>query len=138
MHPLDAPPPMRCALDAIDALLAILDDEPATTLVALVDHLPHGARVALPVDGGDPGPAGAEALAGLLAAALDGLAGARVVLGSIRHHGDDTVAEADLATWRSLSARHRGGPITLLDWFVITDVAVLSLAELAGPRPRWC
>jgi hypothetical protein len=128
---------MQSSFDALDALLSLLDDDPDLTLAALVDHLPGGARFALPVEGGDPGPAGAEALDGYLLHCLRDVPGARLVLATVRAGEDDTVAEDDLAAWRGLVARHRGAPVVLLDWFVLTDTAVVSLAELAGPRPRW-
>jgi hypothetical protein len=137
VHPLRGCLPLLHPLDAVEALLALLDDDPTTTLVALVDHLPGGVRVALPVDGGDPGPAGAGALDDLLLHLLAEAPGARVVLATVRAGEDLAVAEDDLAMWRTLVARHRGSGVTLLDWFVLTDDAVVSLAELAGPRARW-
>lgn len=137
MQPLRGSRPMLDPLDAVEAILALLDDDPTTTLAALVDRLPGGLRYAIPVDGGDPGPAGADALDRLVLDQLGDLPGARVVLASVRDGEDETVAEADLATWRALVARHRTSPVVLLDWFVVTDAAVVSLADLAGPRPRW-
>ena len=131
------PRSLDCALDAIEVILHLIDADPATSLAALVDHLPGGHRNLVSVGGGDPGPSGVEVLARQLGAALDEAPGARVVLVSIRHEAGDTVAEADLAAWRHLVRRHRRGPITLLDWFVVTDDAILSLAELSGPPARW-
>lgn len=132
-----APHPMTSSLDAIEVILTLLDREPATTLAALVDRLPGHARAIIPVSGGDPGPAGAPDLAGRLAGALPAELCARLVLVSVRDHGGDAPAEADLAAWRELVRRSRRWTLELLDWFVITDEAILALAELAGPPARW-
>lgn len=56
---------------------------------------------------------------------------------SVRDHGGDAPVEADLAAWRALVRRSQPWPLELLDWFVVTDEAILSLAELAGPPARW-
>jgi hypothetical protein len=127
---------MTSSLDAIAVILALLDHEPETTLAALVDGLPDGARAVLPVRGGDPGPAGATGLAACLAKALPPGGGLRVVLLSVRAGAGDAPAEADLAAWRALD-RSGGARYELLDWFVVTDDTILSLAELAGPPARW-
>jgi hypothetical protein len=137
VHPLRGCSPLLHPLDAVEALLALVDDDPTTTLVALVDRLPGGLRFALPVTGGDPGPAGAGALDELLRDLLAEVPGARVVLATVRPGEDVAVAEDDLAMWRALVARHHRSGVTLLDWFVLTDDAIVSLAELAGPRPPW-
>jgi hypothetical protein len=55
----------------------------------------------------------------------------------VRDERGAAVAEADLAAWRRLVRRHRSGPVTLLDWFVVTDDAIFSLAELSGPPAAW-
>jgi hypothetical protein len=89
------------------------------------------------VDDGDPGPSGAAHLAERLRTGLAEVPGARVVLLSVRHRAGDVVAEADLAMWRRLVRLHEGGSTTLLDWFVLTDEAILSLAELGGPPAPW-
>ena len=129
--------PLTSSLDAIEVILTLLDREPGTTLAALVDHLPGQGRTVVPVAGGDPGPAGAPALAELIAGALPGDTSARLVLVSVRDHGGEAPAEGDLAAWRTLGRRARGWSLELLDWFVVTDEAILSLAELAGPAARW-
>ena len=136
MSAVRAPRPLTSSLDAIEVILTLLDREPDTTLAALVDGLAGGAGAVLPVDGGDPGPAGALHLAACLAPVLADLGRPRVVLVSVRDGGGDAAAEADLAAWRSL-VRDRRDAYELLDWFVVTDDAILSLAELAGPRARW-
>ena len=137
MSAVRSPRPLTSSLDAIEVILTLLDHEPGTTLAALVDGLAGGARAVLPVDGGDPGPGGALHLATCLAPVLRGLGRPRVVLVSVREGGGDAAAEADLAAWRALVRDRRGGAYELLDWFVVTDDAILSLAELAGPRARW-
>jgi hypothetical protein len=135
------PRPLTSPLDAIEVFLTLLDREPTTTLAALLDRLPGATQALLPVAGGDPGPAGAPRLAELLAHALpchpsgDGFP--RLVLVSVRDHGGEVPAEADLAAWRALVGRSQPWPLELLDWFVLTDEAILSLAELAGPPARW-
>ena len=129
--------PLTSSLDAIEVILTLLDDEPGTTLAALLDHLPGANRLVVPVAGGDPGPGGAPRLAELLAGALPAGCGSRLVLVSVRDRGGDAPAEADLSAWRALVRVARAWPVELLDWFVVTDEAILSLAELAGPRARW-
>lgn len=205
------PRPLTSPLDAIEVILTLLDQEPTTTLAALLDRLPGPTHVVVPVAGGDPGPAGAPELAALLADAFasdrlpacplptgpestsagpkrpdpstydparsdpakherpsseptrPGLATPgpssvpsrpdavrhvppgsrptgsppRLVLVSVRDHGGDAPAEADLAAWRALVRRSQPWQLELLDWFVVTDEAILSLAELAGPPARW-
>lgn len=131
------PRPLTSALDAIEVILTLLDHEPGLTLAALHDHLPGEVQAVVPVTGGDPGPGGAPRLAELVAAALPGGSRARLVLVSVRDHGGDAPAEADLAAWRALLRRAVPWPVELLDWFVVTDEAILSLAELAGPPARW-
>ncbi len=136
------PRPLTSALDAIEVILRLLDHEPTTTLAAILDRLPGPTQALLPVAGGDPGAAGAPRLAELLANALPGRSPAgdlvpRLVLVSIREHGGEAPAEADLAAWRALVRRAQPWPLELLDWFVLTDEAILSLAELAGPPARW-
>lgn len=131
------PNPLTCALDAIEVILELLDADPDTTLAALVDHLPGDRQVILSIDGGEPGPWGVEELAARLQVLLEDSPGARLVLVSVRDDEGDTVAEADLAAWRRLARLHRRGPVLLLDWFVVTDDAILSLAELSGPPARW-
>ena len=137
MSAIRSPRPLASSLDAIEVILDLLDREPDTTLAALVDGLPGGARAVLPVDGGDPGPGGATHLAACLTPVLRGLGHPRVVLVSVRDGGGDAAEEADLAAWRALARERRGGAYELLDWFVVTGDAILSLAELAGPRARW-
>ena len=131
------PRPLTSSLDAIEVILTLLDHEPGTTLAALLDHLPGANQLVVPVAGGDPGPAGAGGLAELLAGALPAGSRARLVLVSVRDHGGDAPAEADLSAWRVLVRTARAWPVELLDWFVVTDEAILSLAELAGPPARW-
>lgn len=131
------PHPISCALDAVDAILSLLDADPDTTLAAIVDHLPGDGQLVYSVEDGHPGPSGAEALAARLTILLADAPGSRVALLSVREVEGATVAEADLAAWRRLVRAHGRSPFTLLDWFIVTDDAVLSLAELAGPRARW-
>ncbi len=137
MSAVRSPRPLSSSLDAIEVILTLLDREPDTTLAALVDGLAGGARAVLPVDGGDPGPGGATHLARCLAPVLRGLGRPRVVLVSVRDGGGDAAEEADLAAWRALVSAGGAGAYQLLDWFVVTDEAILSMAELAGPRARW-
>ena len=137
MSAVGSPRPLSSSLDAIEVILSLLDREPDITLAALVDGLAGGARAVLPVDGGDPGPGGATHLARCLAPVLRGLGRPRVVLVSIRDGGGDAAEEADLAAWRAIVSARRAGAYELLDWFVVTDAAILSMAELAGPRARW-
>lgn len=136
------PRPLTSPLDAIEVILTLLDREPATTLAALLDRLPGPSQALIPVAGGDPGPVGAPRLAQLVADALPqgpspGGEVPRLVLVSVRDHGGEAPAEADLAAWRALVRRSQPWPLELLDWFVLTDEAILSLAELAGPPARW-
>lgn len=131
------PRSLTCALDAVEVILELLDAEPATTLAALLDHLSGDSRSIVSVDGGDPGPAGVEVLADQLQTGLATAPGARVVLVSVRARAGEAIAEADLAIWRHLVRRYRGGHVTLLDWFVVTDDEIFSLAELSGPPAPW-
>lgn len=131
------PRPFACALDAVEEILRLLDAEPATSLAAFVEHRGGPDRLVVSVEAGDPGPEGVEALAGSLPVLLGPLAGARFVLLSVRDAGGATIVEADLAAWRRLTRLHRLGSPTLLDWFVVTDDSILSLAELGGPPARW-
>jgi hypothetical protein len=137
MSAVSSPRPLSSSLDAIEVILTLLDREPDTTLAALVDGLAGSARAVLPVDGGDPGPGGVTHLAGCLVPVLRGLGRPRVVLVSVRAGGGDAAEEADLAAWRALVSTPRADAYELLDWFVVTDAAILSMAELAGPPARW-
>ncbi len=131
------PHPLSCALDALEVILSLVDTDPSTTLAAIVDHLPGDGQVVFSIEDGHPGPSGVELLGARLQVLLEDAPGARVVLLSVRDVDGDTVAEADLAAWRRLVRTHGRGPVTLLDWFIVTDDAILSLAELAGPPARW-
>ena len=136
MSAVSSPRPLSSSLDAIEVILTLLDREPDTTLAAVVDGLAGSARAILPVDGGDPGPGGVTHLARCLVPVLRGLGRPRVVLVSVRAGGGDAAEEADLAAWRALVSA-RADAYELLDWFVVTEAAILSMAELAGPPARW-
>ncbi len=136
MPTAQTPRPLASALDAIEVILELLDAAPSTTSAALVE-VPGGGSGVVSVDDGDPGPSGAALLAERLHTGLADVPGVRIVLVSVRNGAGDAVAEADLAMWRHLVRLHGGGTTTLLDWFVVTDEAILSLAELGGPPAPW-
>lgn len=137
MATVPLPHPLTSALDVVDVVFHLLDAEPHTTLAALVDRLPGPGQIVVTVDGGDPGPAGVAALDPWLRDLLVAAPGARFVLVSVRAGAVAAVAEADLAAWRALRRGNGVGRHHLLDWFVVTDDAFTSMADLGGPPPMW-
>lgn len=102
-------------------------------LVAIVDG---PANLVLPISGDVP-PGGPGPLDDILLEAVGDKPGNRLVFAT-RRDGPPVVTEDELALWRELSARHQGRALALCDWLVFVDGGgVLSLAELAGPPPRW-
>ena len=103
-------------------------------LVAIVDG---DARLVLPFAGPVP-PDAVLTIDALLLEAGREHEGNRLVLVSRRRTGPSFVLESELGHWRAMQAAHLGHPLPLVDWLVfLDDGIVLSLAELAGPRPVW-
>ena len=128
---------LQSKADALAVVRGVLDADPHTTTLALVDRRPpHDGLVACcsePLTHADLD----QLDECILEAALLAEAGCRMVLASWRPDAPDVVDEADLDLWRRLQARHAATPVPLLDWLVVGAGYARSLAEVAGPRPRW-
>jgi len=61
---------------------------------------------------------------------------AAIVLASVRPAPDLGVVAADLAAWAELEVRYARASLTLLDWFVLSEHGIDSMADIAGVW-RW-
>ena len=142
---LRRPPTARSRLhsvvDALDVVASVLDADPHTTALVLVDRRPpHEGLVACCT--GPMTPADLDRLDEcVLEATRLAEPGCRMVLVTVEADVGAApgapIDEASLDLWRRLQARHRTTAVPLLDWLVVGEGTALSYAELAGPRARW-
>jgi hypothetical protein len=144
---LRRPPTARSRLhsvvDALDVVASVLDTDPHTTALVLIDRRPpHEGLVAC--CSGPMTLADVDRLDELvLGATLFAEPGCRMVLVTCDAPAaggsgpSSPVDEASLEVWRRMQARHRSTPVPLLDWLAVGGGTARSYAELAGPRAQW-
>jgi hypothetical protein len=113
----------------------VLFAEPTTTAAALLESPDGDHGTALPfVDPGDD----REIVEWFARVLFGGDLGGRLVLVSYRDGEQPEPCEADLDLWRRLVALGADSTLDLLDWLVLYGRSTArSMAELAGPPPRW-
>lgn len=138
-RPVDVLPSfLLCPEDAIQVLLAIHTDNPESRYIALVTDPDRRGRLAIPFPPEVADELGAiEEVCDLLLTAAgddDPWNVPCLVLCTCRDDVGLEPTDEERASWERIQeqCRNRGG-VELLDWFLLSDVVALSMAEVAGP-----
>ena len=117
----------RSAVDALDLVPAVVDDDPHTSTIVFVDRRPPDDGLVIPITG-ELDRAGIEQLDRVVLEGMDSEPGARFVIVSLRTTGSAWPSSEDVELWRRLQAQHDEASVPLLDWFIVAGDQAFSIA----------
>lgn len=126
---------LRGPEDAIGVILALLERPFVEQTVALVLDRSHRGLLAPVVDGAGSADRVLEVVR--FVAAVGGRRAAAVVLGTGRPDGDHLGTAADHAAWQEMQVVGADVGLEVIDWFLVTDPLIGSMAELTDSPSRW-